>query len=96
MNKEIDMGTSRNSHDLMPEAGATEHPSMRAKWGPAAALALGLVFVLGAGEAAAQGVCAGDMPTAPNSNLGGTRIVYRKTTRARAASGSTRRASPSP
>ena len=38
----------------------------------AAALALGLVFVLGAGEALAQGVCAGALPTVPNS---GTRII---------------------
>ena len=49
------MVTSRNSHDLTPEAGATEHPSMRA--GSVAALALGLAFVLGAGEAAAYSVC---------------------------------------
>ena len=42
----------------------------------AAALALGAALVLGApGEAAAQGVCAGDLPTVPNSNVGGTRIV---------------------
>ena len=42
----------------------------------AAALALGAALVLGApGEAAAQGVCAGALPTAPNSNLGGVRIV---------------------
>ena len=40
------------------------------------ALALGAALVLGApGEAAAQGVCAGALPTAPNSNLGGVRIV---------------------
>ena len=38
-----------------------------------ATLALGMALVLGAaGEAAAQGVCAGDLPTVPNS---GTRIV---------------------
>ncbi len=43
---------------------------------PAAALALGAALVLGAaGEAAAQGVCAGALPTAPNSNVGGVRIV---------------------
>ena len=43
---------------------------------PAAALALGAALVLGApGEAAAQGVCAGDLPTVPNSNVGGVRIV---------------------
>ncbi len=64
------MRTSRNSHDLMPETGAAEHPSMRAKWGSVAALALGLAVVLGAGEALAQtGVCAGDQPPA------NTRIV---------------------
>ncbi len=39
------------------------------------AVALGLAFALGAaGEAAAQ-VCAGDLPTVPNSNVGGIRIV---------------------
>ncbi len=44
--------------------------------GGAAALALGAALVLGAaGEAAAQGVCAGALPTAPNSNVGGVRIV---------------------
>ena len=46
---------------------------------PAAALALGAALVLGApGEAAAQGVCAGALPTVPNSNVGGTRIVCRE------------------
>ena len=49
---------------------------LRAGLAPAAALALGAALVLGApGEAAAQGVCAGDLPTVPNSNVGGTRIV---------------------
>ena len=49
---------------------------LRAGLAPAAVLALGAALVLGApGEAAAQGVCAGDLPTVPNSNVGGTRIV---------------------
>ena len=49
---------------------------LRAGLAPAAALALGAALVLGApGEAAAQGVCAGALPTAPNSNVGGVRIV---------------------